>query len=162
MFEKQQQQQQEIAAGEMCSLGPLLKPLSSEFGLSKSCCFVYSAFSCCPNRSSCCCCCSRRLKPWSQCCSPSGFWDAGHASDCYGSTDGSPSSKNTGRDWYCCAQLLQSFLCKPHEVCRTGEKEENAMAGEKGRGKIRLCCFVQPYTCSFDTEQAKNIYIVLL
>lgn len=83
--------------------------------------------------------CRRCHKPCPQCGSPPGLWDAGHASDRHGSTDGSASSQNTGRDRHCCAQLLQPIRCKPLKVRRAGEKEENAMAGKEGRGKIRFC-----------------------
>lgn len=160
MFEKQQQQQQEIAAGKRPRLHWILKcrGLDSVIYL----CWSLDLFSPCYPYHSCCCCCSRScLKPWPECGSPPGLWDTGHTADCCGSSDGSPASKNTGRDWYCCSQLLQPILCKPHEVCWAGEKEEIAVAGKEGWGKfgccyIVFCCFHNYRSTEFGTGQVKK------
>lgn len=127
LLEKQQQQQQEIAAGQphqRCWLLKWNRHINWSF---------YSFFFLHPH--SCCCGCCRRLKPWAQCGSPPGLRHPGDASDCCGSSDGSTSGKNTGRNWYRCAQLLQPIFSQSHEVCRAGEKEEKTVAGKEGWGK---------------------------
>lgn len=145
LFEKQQQQQQEIAAGQCLCLCYMLK---WNWHIDWS---LYTFFLSLHTHS-CCCGSCRRLKSWAQCGSPPGLRDPSDTSDCCGSSDGSTSGKNTGRNWHRCAQLLQPIFSQSHEVCRAGEKEEKAVAGKEGWGKnVRqntvfcLSCFSSGY-----------------
>lgn len=63
------------------------------------------------------------------------FWHTGDAADRYGSSDGSAAGQNAGRDGHRCSELLQPFSGQPHEVRRTGEEKEAAVAGEEGGGE---------------------------
>lgn len=71
-----------------------------------------------------------------------GLWHTGHPPDRNGCSDGSASGQDPGRDWHCCAELLQSLSGQPNEVCGAGEEEEDVVAGEERRGKDQSRCYV--------------------